>query len=105
MNWFPISLQGLTEYSLPFSLGGPQQGGTKDKTIQETFENSPIEESVYNTFMNGEPDQKSPDRKKTRKMTKQPQKKERKTEKKSTKKKRTRKAVKKLRMRKTKRSS
>lgn len=111
MDWFPISIPTLSNFSLPFTNETPPQEGGMKLMIQEEYPDSPIEETVYNQFMNT---------RKKNKTRKQPLKDSNKDSKKDSKKEskernprktfklrnkpRTRKAVKKLRVRKTKRT-
>lgn len=111
MDWFPVSISGLSNFSLPFTSQTPQQEGGMKLMIQEEYADSPIDETVYNQFMNT---------RKKNKTRKQPLKESKKDSNKDTKKEskernprktiklrnkpRTRKAVKKLRVRKTKRT-
>lgn len=111
MDWFPVSIPELSNFSLPFMSQSPQQEGGMKLMIQEEYPDSPIEETVYNQFMNT---------RKKNKTRKQPLKHSNKDTNKDTKKEskernprktiklrnkpRTRKAVKKLRVRKTKRT-
>lgn len=102
MDWFPVSIPGLSHFSLPLFIEAPsQEGGTKE-VFDEEFLDSPIEETIDDQFMETKHRKKN----KTRKH-KPNLKKERitiKVESKANPKKRTRKAVKKLRVRKTRRT-
>lgn len=115
MDWFPISIPTLSNFSLPFTNETPPQEGGMKLMIQEEYPDSPIEETVYNQFMNTR--KKNKTRKQPLKESKKDSNKDsNKDSKKESKernprktvklrnKPRTRKAVKKLRVRKTKRT-
>lgn len=115
MDWFPVSIPELSNFSLPFMSQSPQQEGGMKLMIQEEYPDSPIDETVYNQFMNTRKKNKTrkqplkhsnkDSNKDTTKDTKK-ESKERNPRKtiKLRNKPRTRKAVKKLRVRKTKRT-
>ena len=118
MDWFPVSISGLSNFSLPLFIDTPTQEGGAKETFQEEYPDLPMEETMDIPFMNDmdkentstkTPKTRKPPKEgkknKTRKQNPELMSKQKRTLKQPNKshKKRTRKAIHKLRVRKTRR--
>ena len=117
MDWFPVSISGLSNFSLPLFIEPHIQEGGAKETFQEEFPELPMEETMDTPFMNDmdkentvskshETPKKQTKKKKTRKQHPETNPKQKRTLKQpnQSNKKQTRKAIRKLRVRKTRRA-